>query len=64
MKYGRLLTAVIAIMFASGLAKFGNENYEMLKEDGGLLFPIACLLGALCLGIYGIRSFFKAFSKD
>ena len=64
MKFGRLIVGVIAIIFASGLAKFGNENYEMLKESGGLLIPIAFLLGALCIGIYGIRSFFKAFSKN
>ena len=64
MKIGRLIIAVIAIVFASGLAKFGNENYEMLKETGGLLMPIAFLLGALCIGIYGIRSLLKSFSKN
>lgn len=64
MKFGRLIAAVIAIVFASGLAKFGNENYEMLKEAGGLLFPIAFLLGALIIGIYGIRLFIKAFSQN
>ena len=64
MKLGRLIAAVIAIVFASGLAKFGNENYEMLKETGGLLIPITFLLGALFIGIYGIRLLLKAFSKN
>lgn len=58
----RLVTSVFAILIAGSFAKFGNENYEMLKADGGLLLPIAVLLIAIFLGIYGLRSFFKAFS--
>lgn len=61
MNLGRLATAVIAIFLASGLAKFGNENYEALKEQGGVIIPILCLLGALVLGIYGVVAFFRAF---
>jgi len=59
----RLLQSVFAIMIAAGLAKFGNENYELLKAEGSILIPIACLIGAIVLGIYGIILFFRSLSR-
>lgn len=64
MNIGRLVIAIVAIFLASGLAKYGNENYEALKENGGVLIPILFLLGAVILAILGIRSLIKAFSSS
>ena len=59
----RFTQSVMAIMIASGLAKFGNENYETLKADGSVLLPAICLLAAIALFIFGIRRFAHAFSR-
>lgn len=60
----RPIQSVIAISVATGLAKFGNENHETLKEDGSVLLPALCLLGAIVLLVYGIKSFCGAFAKQ
>jgi len=59
MDFNKLIKSLIAIFVAAGLAKFGNENYEMLKSEGSILIPIACLIGAIILGIYGVIAFFR-----
>jgi len=61
--FPKILQAGIAIMMGGGLLKFGNENYEMLKADGGLIGPIFCLLGGGALLIYGLKSLGGAFAR-
>ena len=55
--------AAVAFLLAGQIVKFGHENYELLKADGGVAVPILCLLGGIALGIYGVRCFMDAFSK-
>lgn len=57
-----LIQGVVAIAAGGGVLKFGNQNYEMLKADFGLLVPLLCLVGGFGLIIYGIKSFWRAAS--
>ena len=59
----RLTQSVIAVMVASAVLKFGNENYEMLKAEGGVALPALCLPGGIALGIYGYRRFLKSMER-
>ena len=59
-----MLRSIIAITLGAGLAKYGNQNYEALKADGGILLPTVCLLGAMFFLIYGLRYFVRAFSRS
>lgn len=59
----RMFQSVMAIMVGGVLAKFGNQNYEAMKADGGILLPVACLLGSIVLLIFGVRCFVRAFSR-
>ena len=58
-----LVKAAVSVTVASALLKFGNENYEMLKAEGGLIAPFLCLLGGIALGIYALKCFGRAFLK-
>ena len=60
MNTSEMTKAGIAILVAGGLLKFGNENYELLKADYGMLAPLACLIGGGALLYYGIKSFRRA----
>ena len=58
----RFFQAAFALAIASGMVKFGNQNYEMLKTEFSILVPVACLIGGIALAIYGIRTFIRSFS--
>jgi len=63
MNIKNLFIGSLTLTIAGQLAKFGNENYDLLKEEHGLMLPILCLIGAICLGTYGVRSLMRSFSK-
>jgi len=63
MKIAELAKTAFAIPLAGGLLSFGNENYEMLKTDFGLMAPIACLICGCGLLYFGIKSFRRALAS-
>lgn len=54
---------LMAIFIGGGILKFANENYEMLKESGGLLIPLICLIGGGGLAFYGLKTLAKEFAR-
>ncbi|MEW4457037.1 hypothetical protein AB1K42_03010 [Roseibium algicola] len=63
MNYGRLITEILFLWMTSALFKYGNQNYEALKADFGLLAPLMCFIAGVLLGCSAIILLIKSFRK-
>lgn len=63
MNMSRLITSILVISMAASLFKFGDQNYQILKTDFGLMGPVFILLTGTVLGLFGVVVFFKALRK-
>jgi len=63
MNYSRLITAILFLWMTSALFKYGNQNYEVLKADFGLLAPLMCFIAGVLLGCSAIVLLIKSFRK-
>lgn len=63
MNIQQLIVAAVSVTAGSYVAKFGDQNYEMLKELGGLPLLLAVIVAALGLMGFGVLSFIWAFKR-
>ncbi|MBO6508872.1 MAG: hypothetical protein JJ979_10430 [Roseibium sp.] len=63
MNLRRLLLSLLFVYVTAILMKFGNQNYEVLKNDFGILGPLSVLTFGLISGTFGILLFIRSFQR-